>query len=376
MRRFIGISSNALLIALFAYAAPAHALTIIDTFSGSVTGNPNAAQIETAIQSASQAIASLYANPFTVTINYQLMSGGLGGSSQNLYATSYANYTQALRRDFLANPSNTALGSAVANLSKGNDALGQTPIALTSSLVDALGLGNVSAGGTVYLNSSLMYFGSGAVPGNLYSATAVIQHEIDEILGGGGAGTLLGTPYQGSYYGPLDLYRYNPATGAPSYTSSSASLAYFSVNGGQTPLTLFNQTGRGDYGDFYNTCFIQNYAGCPGHTPEAFAGSIESVMLQSIGYDLSSGTTFLNARAEPIPHGVTLIDPAPTPAPGVGLAGFGVLTVAGAAAKMLEPRRRRRGATADAIRRLERCVRDARTPSLDGPREGKFGRVA
>jgi hypothetical protein len=341
MHRSIGISSSALLFALFACAAPAHALTIVDAFSGSVTGNANAAQIEAAIQSASNAIASLYSNPFTVTINYQLMSGGLGGSSQNLYATSYASYTQALRNDSLANPGNSTLATAVASLSRGNDAGGQTPIALTSSLVDALGLGNVSAGGTIYLNSSLLYFGSGAVPSNRYSATGVIQHEIDEILGGGGAGTLLGTSYQGSYYGPLDLYRYT-ATGAPSYTTNSASLAYFSINGGSNLLTLFNQTGRGDYGDFYDTCYIQNYAACPGHTPEPFAGSIESTMLQSIGYDLVGGTTTLTAGLSAISHGATRIDPAPTPTPGVGLAGFGFLTVAGAAARVLESRRMRR----------------------------------
>ena len=69
--RSIGISSSALLIALFASATPAHALTIIDTFSGSWTSNANAAQIEASIEAASNAIASLYSNPFTVTINYQ-----------------------------------------------------------------------------------------------------------------------------------------------------------------------------------------------------------------------------------------------------------------------------------------------------------------
>ncbi|MGA9600518.1 MAG: hypothetical protein WBS22_09765 [Methylocystis sp.] len=125
--RSIGISSSALLVALFASATPAHALTIIDTFSGSWTSNANAAQIEASIEVASNAIASLYSNPFTVTINYQSMNSGLGGSSQNLYATSYANYTQALKNDAAAHPGNTTLATAVANLSKGNDAGGPDP---------------------------------------------------------------------------------------------------------------------------------------------------------------------------------------------------------------------------------------------------------
>ncbi|ARN82744.1 NF038122 family metalloprotease [Methylocystis bryophila] len=325
MRRYHGISSSVLLIVLLTGAAPAQALTIVDTFSGSVTSAANAAQIEATIQSASNAIASLYSNAFTATINFQLTSTGLGGSSQNLYAVSYASYTQALKNDSSSHSGNTTLATAVTNLSKGNDAGGKTPIALTSSLVDALGLGNVSAGGTVYLNSSLMYFGTGQTPSGLYSGTAVIQHEIDEILGGGGAGSTLGTSLQGYYYGSLDLYRYS-ASGTASYTTNSSSSAYYSINGGATSLVAFNQTGRGDYGDFYNTCLIQNYAGCPGHTPEAFAGSIESTMLQSIGYDLVGGTAFISA--------------APAPSSGEGLASLFFLTVVGAAAK-IESRRSR-----------------------------------
>ncbi len=339
MHRFIGISSSALLVALFAGAAPAQALTIIDTFSGSVTSAANVAQIEATIQSASNAIASLYANPFTVTINYQLTSTGLGGSNQSLYAVNYAYYAQALRNDSLAHPGNTALATAVANLSRGNDAAGRTPIALTSSLVDALALGNVSAGGTISLNNSLMYFGAGPVPSNLYSATAVIQHEIDEILGGGGAGSTLGTSLQRRYLGALDLFRYS-APGTPSYTTSSPTPVYFSLNGGATVLADFNQTGRGDYGDFYNTCFIQNYAGCLGHTPEAFASSIESTMLQSIGYDLVNGSTSPFGAVSSLSKGsASLIDSASAPTPGSGLASFGLLVVAGMAAKLADSRR-------------------------------------
>jgi hypothetical protein len=89
------------------------------------------------------------------------------------------------------------------------------------------------------------------------------------------------------------------------------------VNGGvSTPgssnLVDFNQSGTGDYGDFTGTCDIQNYAGCTGHTPETFAGSIESSMLQSIGYDLA----------------------APSPAPGAGAWSLVALLLAGAARRL------------------------------------------
>ena len=100
-------------------------------------------------------------------------------------------------------------------------------------LVDTLGLGNISAGGSADLNSSLMYFGTGSTPSNLYNGTGVIQHEIDEILGGGGAGSMLGTYLQNYYVGALDLYRYS-STGAPSYTTSPFATSYFSIDGGKT----------------------------------------------------------------------------------------------------------------------------------------------
>ena len=338
MHRSPGLYSSSLLIALIGCAAPAHALSIIDTFGGSLTGNANAAQIEATIRSASNAIAALYSNPVTVTIDFELTNSGLGGSSQYLYAASYANYTQALRNNSLASPTNTPLASAVANLSKGNDAAGRTPVALTSALVDTLGLGNISAGGTIYLNGSLIYFGTGSTPSNRYNGTGVIQHEIDEILGGGGAGSMLGTSLQNYYIGALDLYRYS-STGAPSYTTSKLATSYFSIDGGKTPLARFNQSGVGDYGDFYGTTLIQNYAAYLGHNPEPFAGSLESTMLQALGYDLAPSTTLSSSTSRSLLGSSSRINPAPQPTLGAGLASLAFLAAAGAAARMREGRR-------------------------------------
>lgn len=338
MHRSPGLYSATVLVALIGGGAPAHALSIIDTFGSSVTSNANASQIEASIQSASNAIAALYSNPVTVTIDFELTNQGLGGSSQYLYAASYANYTQALKNNSIANAGNTPLASAVANLSKGNDATVRVPVVLTSALVDALGLGNISAGGTVYLNNSLIYFGTGSTPSNLYSGTGVIQHEIDEILGGGGAGSVLGSSLQNSYVGALDLYRYT-GTGVPSYTTSKLASSYFSIDGGKTLLARFNQTGVGDYGDFYGTTLIQNYAAYPGHTPEPFAGSLESTMLQAIGYDLAPAATSSFKTARSLLGSSAEINPAPQPTLGAGLASLAFLAAAGAVARMRERRR-------------------------------------
>ena len=91
----------------------------------------------------------------------------------------------------------------------------------------------------------------------------VSQHEIMEILGGGGAGSTLGS-FDGVAYGATDLYRYSGLS--KSYTTDTTATACLSVDGGQTCIAAFNQTGGGsDYGDFLSPvtdpsapCLIQS----------------------------------------------------------------------------------------------------------------------
>ena len=234
-----------------------------------------------------------------------------------------AAYTAALRADSLANPGNATLAQAVAHFPSGNDSNGAYPIALTGSLYDSLspyaGWGTVTnPGGNISLNSSLINWDPTNSPfsSGLYSGLSVTEHEIDEILGGGGAGSTLGqaygvpsSSYPPGYYGVLDLYRYS-ALGTPSYSTTAAS-SYFSVDGGATSIVGFNQTAGGDYADFANICtkpHIQDAYACANTTAETFRGSVQDTMLQALGYnDL----------------------PAPAPMPGGGLLGLGFLAAAG-----------------------------------------------
>jgi hypothetical protein len=123
------------------------------------------------------------------------------------------------------------------------------------------------------------------------AAMQVIQHEINEALGGGGQGSVLPScPFAvpGGCYGPLDLYRYS-APGAPSFDPSAAS-AYLSVDGGLTSIASFNQSGSGDYGDFTDVpCLIQSFSAC-GFTSDSISdpNSPEYKMLEALGYDPSS----------------------------------------------------------------------------------------
>ena len=87
-----------------------------------------------------------------------------------------------------------------------------------------------------------------------YDATREVEHEIDEVLGGGGAAgtTLNDIAYYGKnnradpftyYEGPRSL-RYS-AQGKASFSTSPA-LSYLSVNGGKTSVVGFNQYAQGD----------------------------------------------------------------------------------------------------------------------------------
>lgn len=284
-------------------AGPARALTIIPDFSSSITGASNAAAIEGAIDSAASTIGSLFSNPFSVTILFEAVHDGSNGflaaSESSYYTDSYSGFTSLLKSDAAANPANTILNSAVANLSSGNKG-GTDGIIATNTVFEALGLSLPGA-----YNTAGAYVGSGTVDGvvllnldqplsfteplpayngrNLeYDATRAVEHEIDEVLGGGGSGsTLNDIAYYGKnnradpftyYEGALDLYRYS-AQGKASFSTSPA-LSYLSVNGGKTSVVGFNQYAQGDLADFGPTayaCSGGGIGGPPGLIQDAFS---------------------------------------------------------------------------------------------------------
>jgi hypothetical protein len=295
-------------LALGLTATSVSALTINDTYLSSITTSVNAATIEAEIQSASQTIASLYGNPVTVNILFGTNSSVLVQSTIAGYINSYSAYTSLLNSNASANPANTILSTAVANLSHDNSG----PVFSTSANLRALGVttatgfynssGNfVSGGGQQYDGvvtlGNLSYAPNG--PGLNSQGVDLVEHAINEILGGGGAGSTLGTGNFNVALGGLDLYRYQ-STGStiadvdstPSYTTSSNAVVAFSVDGGNTAIAQFNQAGGGsDYGDFANVgpCQIQAAFYC-GATALYTTSSPEYLMMESIGYDPTSAT--------------------------------------------------------------------------------------
>lgn len=316
-------------IAAACVAAPASALVITPTFDSSITAAANAADIEGAVYTAVDAIAGLYSDPATVNILFKTGAGSfLGSSSSGFYTASYSFYRSLLAFDGAAHPANTALATALVNLPKGNDSNGTRNIAATSANFRAgLGVaaatpcfnasGNFVSGcgqtfdGVITLSSSEPIDYKRPVPAynghNLqYDGVRVIEHETDEILGGGGAGSTLNDiaafgqnnshdPFT-FLDGPLDLYRYS-GPNTPSFTTSGSATSYFSIDGGVTDIVGFNQHSGGDFADFGPTIFacpapgvggrgfVQDAFSCNNIEADVTRTSPEFPMLAAIGYD-------------------------------------------------------------------------------------------
>jgi len=319
------VFSGAVLGAL-AGVRPAAALTITPYFDSSIVGASDHAAVEGAINAAIGTIDSLYTNIGTVAIVFSQANGSfLGESNTADYTASYANYTAALTAASQSQPSNTILATAIANLSSGNKPGNGGLVFLTSAdarvalgALNATGCFNSSGAyvggcgqtydGVVTLTDNPGYslnYGTTAVAG-AYSMIDAAEHEIDEILGGGGQGSVLNAVavctnnptantsptlaqcIANSNYandvGVLDLYRYS-APGTKSFSTSSGATSYFSVNGGVTDIVGFNQSSSGDFADFGTNNNVQSAFSNSGIVATYNTDSPEYAMLESIGYN-------------------------------------------------------------------------------------------
>lgn len=271
---------------------PAHAtLTIIPTFDSSITSLPGAAAIEGAINNAISAVTTNITSPnnITVSIDFQNMGTGLGESTTGFYNVGYSSFRSAFAA--VATQPNQLTALASLPNTANNPVTNNANLLVTSAEGRNLGFNTPGiVNGTfdtlIGLNTSIT-FPPGSNNGSNYFLQAVANHEIDESLGIGGAGSTVGDT--GSFFsnnpGDLDIYRYT-AAGARTYTTTGDD-AWFSINGGTTDLIQFNQAGGGsDYGDWHTsgTLRVQDAVGTPGATPAL--GPDEITALNVIGYDL------------------------------------------------------------------------------------------
>ena len=265
---------------------PAHALLINATF-----GTGYNAQDQAAVNTAISYFDAAVTNNVTVNIDFSNMGSGLGSSTQNRYGISYANLRSAL----YASATSANDLSAANSLSTGSfdPSTGASIVNITHADCIALGLGCGAAiggyDGSIGINLGITDpTRSDGISAGYYDLVSVASHEIDEILGIGGAGSLLGSNGINGI-GILDLFRYTSA-GTRTYTTSGDN-AYFSINGGTTDVARFNNDGVGDYGDWHTSATpqVQDAYGTPG--VQVNMGTAELTALDVVGWTLASGTS-------------------------------------------------------------------------------------
>lgn len=276
------------------WALPAHAnLVITPIFDTTITGDANAAAIEAVINSAASFYDNVFTNPINVSIKFQ-EGGGLGGSSSYVFQARYQNFINSLIAGSSGDATDT---TALANLPGGatNPVTGSNFVIVKAANLKALGFSVATPGGldgTITVNTHLTDVGSPGTTGQ-YSLLAVVEHEIDEVLG---LGSDVGQT--GFFADPAteDLFRYDAAgnrTYAP-HACGGETAAYFSLDG-STKLAQFHNCSDGaDYGDWASNPLptgavpqVQDAYATPGSHPTLNRYSPEVVALDAMGYNLT-----------------------------------------------------------------------------------------
>jgi hypothetical protein len=255
---------------------PAHALTIVPTYSG----------VDAAAQGVINNVLANYAATFsdavTVHIKFQGMSSGLGQSSTYFYNVGYAPFITALRADATSAADVTAMTSVPVGA---NPVTGGALISVTRAQYEAVGLGGVyTPNGTTDWDSVIsLNFGIintsrvGVVSPGKYDLQSVAQHEIDEVLG-----TVSNVASGNANIRPIDLFRYS-APGVRSF-GARTDPAYLSINGGVTNLAGYNNAASGNTGDFDGAVVrVQNAFGTPGATTLQLG--VEITALDVVGFN-------------------------------------------------------------------------------------------
>ena len=291
-KRFIMNKLLALLLAVaaFGFLPSACALTIVPTFDSSITGDPNAAVMEGAINSAIQVFEADLADNATVYIQFiNDPNVGLGESVTWINNYSYSSYLSALR----SRASDVHDTNALSNLpnSATDPVLGRTTLTMTLALAVMMGLdsgtGNDGFDSTIHLNMSLMNLSRPPADPNKYDLAQVAEHEMDEVLG-------TASNVGHSRISPIDLFRYTTNL-ARTFTTGGDD-AYFSVDGTNL-LARYNMQAGADYGDWWSASGYWAPPGTPPHpqvqdaysTPDVALdlGSNELAMLDVIGWTLA-----------------------------------------------------------------------------------------
>jgi PEP-CTERM motif len=265
-------------------------LTIVPTFDPSLATNANSAAVETAVNAAINLIDGDILNNGTVNIDFGIeLDPRFAGSSLTTFSNvTYASYVNALQtKQTLSANDNSAIAS-LGTIGANNPVNNTGTITATAPLL-RIALGFSAAATEAGISPTNITFDSditlslddvnlsrpGAATNTDLESTA--EHEINEVLGIGGAGSQLSTnagALTGSV-GPMDLFRYGSA-GVRSFTNNLDAVSFFSINGGTNKLVNFNQGfgGQSDFGDWGDgTNPADGKGNSPAQVQDAFASN-------------------------------------------------------------------------------------------------------
>jgi len=269
------------------------------TVGSAPTGFKNAA-----IAAASN-LSSTFTNP--IVVNIQVGFGTINGQTVGAVAESestgnlftYSQVDGALQKDAGAS---SYQKQADSTLTSANPEPGQSQFYVSSAEQKALGLSSATGSaldGYVSLSRSTQFAFNGAPQGQQVDAIGAFMHEMTEVLGRVGS---VGKAVGNGIYTPLDLFRYqstnaNGATGTQRATAAGGQADFFSINGGQTNLGVYNSTtGAADYSD-WSTRERGDPFGEATHGAMPLTGR-DAIELVAIGYKLTASGKTLASMAQ------------------------------------------------------------------------------
>jgi len=247
-------------LVLWGIATSAYSLTIIPTFDGSITNDPNGVAMTNAINYAISVLQSNFTDNVTVKIHFTNdVNVSLGQSSTvgNDYA--YPTFLAALKNS--ATSRNDTNGYSQIPNTATDPVVGGSSIYLNKAPARLLGLttttGRDGFDSTINLNMPLMNFTRPPGDPDKYDLAQVTEHEVDEVLG------ISSDLPDMTEISPIDLFRYTTNRIRTYITNSDD--AYFSADGTNL-LARYNMDPGGDYGDWWSVNYPTNWSPVTGNT--------------------------------------------------------------------------------------------------------------
>jgi hypothetical protein len=265
---------RALAVAACCVSASSSGLTIVPVFDSTISDDAaNGPAMEAAINAAIHVFETNYLDDFTLNITFEVDTNvGLGESSVDFVLVDYTKFRDALISNATSVNDMRALSHLPATLN--DPVIGGEQMTISVVLAKKLKLtSQTPIGNTIYFNTNIMNFTRPNPNNQNFDMQSVAEHEIDEVMGGGGSGCTAGAFPQ---IGATDLFRYatNSTNALVKRTwTTTGDNAYFSVDG--TNLwARFSMTPGSDLGDFWGVNFsdvtyLPLYWTPPGVTPHA-----------------------------------------------------------------------------------------------------------